>query len=223
MRDFNSLLKTKTAKRTTNSKAVDIYRQAKKSNRIITLTELQTLNIESLENNNTRKKINPSLLSLWGMLDMKSYIDALFGNTVNPYFLNTNKPTPIKDLPEYVSLSDESRILNLLDIKYIKNFELEGVYFHDIFLVTYEIMDRNNYFRPYVTLLTLNQDNQFIEFGYGYDTNDNGNVELFLSSFNYLVYLTPKGTLHSPLSGKMVKLKIYDILTFEEIEKLYKK
>ena len=154
---------------------------------------------------------------------MKSYIDALFGNTVNPYFLNTNKPTPIKDLPEYVSLSDESRILNLLDIKYIKNFELEGVYFHDIFLVTYEIMDRNNYFRPYVTLLTLNQDNQFIEFGYGYDTNDNGNVELFLLSFNYLVYLTPKGTLHSPLSGKMVKLKIYDILTFEEIEKLYKK
>ena len=58
--------------------------------------------------------------------------------------------------------------------------------------------------------------------GYGYDTNDNGNVELFLSSYNYLVYLTPKGAIHSPLSGKMTRLKVQDILTAEEVAKLYR-
>lgn len=222
MRDFDSLLKTKTSKGNSRSNVDEIYRKAKKANMSITLTELQTLNIQYLQENNTRKKINSTLLTLWGMLDMKSYIDAIFGNTINPYFLNTKNLLPIKELPEYTYLSDEARLLNLLDIKYIKEFELEGVSFSEVFLVTYEIADKDGYFRPYVTFLTLNQDNQFIEFGYGYDTNDNGDVELFLSAYNYLVYLTPKGTLHSPLSGKMTKLKIQDILTSEEISKLYK-
>lgn len=222
MNDFRTLLKTKTSKRIGRSNVIELYRQAKKNNRSITLTELQTLNIEYLQANNTRKKINSTLLTLWGMLDMKSYIDAIFGNTINPYFLTTKELLSIKALPEYTDLSDEARLLNLLDIKYIKSFELEGVSFSNVFLVTYEIADKNNNFRPYVTLLTLNADNQFIEFGYGYDTNDNGNVELFLSSYNYLVYLTPKGSIHSPLSGKMTKLKIQDILTSQEVAKLYK-
>ena len=222
MNDFRTLLKTKTSKRIGRSNVIELYRQAKKNNRSITLTELQTLNIEYLQANNTRKKINSTLLTLWGMLDMKSYIDAIFGNTINPYFLTTKELLSIKALPEYTDLSDEARLLNLLDIKYIKSFELEGVSFSNVFLVTYEIADKNNNFRPYVTFLTLNADNQFIEFGYGYDTNDNGNVELFLSSYNYLVYLTPKGSIHSPLSGKMTKLKIQDILTSQEVAKLYK-
>ena len=222
MNDFRTLLKTKTSKKIGRSNVIELYRQAKKANRSITLTELQTLNIEYLQANNTRKKINSTLLTLWGMLDMKSYIDAIFGNTINPYFLTTKELLSIKALPEYTDLSDEARLLNLLDIKYIKSFELEGVSFSNVFLVTYEIADKNNNFRPYVTFLTLNADNQFIEFGYGYDTNDNGNVELFLSSYNYLVYLTPKGSIHSPLSGKMTKLKIQDILTSQEVSKLYK-
>lgn len=222
MGDFDSLQKTKTSKRAGSSNVIELYRQAKKANRNITLTELQTLNVKYLQKNNTRKKVNSTLLALWGMLDMKSYIDAIFGNTINLYFLNTKELLPIKDLPEYTYLSDEARLLNLLDIKYIKSFELEGISFSEIFLVTYEIADKNNEFRPYVTFLTLTQDNQFIEFGYGYDTNDNGNVELFLSSYNYLVYLTSKGSIHSPLSGKMTKLKIQDILTSEEVSKLYK-
>ena len=222
MNDFRTLLKTKTSKRIGRSNVIELYRQAKKNNRSITLTELQTLNIEYLQANNTRKKINSTLLTLWGMLDMKSYIDAIFGNTINPYFLTTKELLSIKALPEYTDLSDEARLLNLLDIKYIKSFELEGVSFSNVFLVTYEIADKNNEFRPYVTFLTLNPDNQFIKFGYGYDTNDNGNVELFLSAYNYLVYLTPKGAIHSPLSGKMTKLKIQDILTSEEVSKLYK-
>lgn len=221
MRDFDSLLKSSHSKKRGLSNVIEIYRQARSENKEISLKDLQLLNINDLLERDMKHKINTHLLALWGMLDMKSYVDAITGNTVNPYFLDSKNIIAIKDLPEYTYLPDETRLLNLLDIKYIKNFELEGISFSEVFLVTYEIADRNNDFRPYVTFLTLNQDNQFIEFGYGYDTNDNGNVELFLSSYNYLIYLTPKGSLHSPLSGKMTKLKIQDILTSEEIAKLY--
>ena len=221
MGDFDSLLRTNFSKRKGISNVGTIYKQAKYENKNISLEDLQLLNTNDLLEKDIKHKIDKHLLSLWGMLDMKSFVDALSGNTVNPYFLATKDLRSIRDLPEYTYLSDEARLLNLLDIKYIKSFELEGVLFNEIFLVTYEITDRNNKFRPYVTLLTLNQDNQFIEFGYGYDTNDNGNVELFLSSYNYLVYLTSKGSLHSPLSGKMTKLKVYDMLTSKEIAKLY--
>lgn len=221
MRDFDSLLKSSHSKKRGLSNVIEIYRQARSENKEISLKDLQLLNTNDLLERDMKHKINTHLLALWGMLDMKSYVDAITGNTVNPYFLDSKNIIAIKDLPEYTYLPDETRLLNLLDIKYIKNFELEGISFSEVFLVTYEIADRNNDFRPYVTFLTLNQDNQFIEFGYGYDTNDNGNVELFLSSYNYLIYLTPKGSLHSPLSGKMTKLKIQDILTSEEIAKLY--
>lgn len=222
MRDFDSLLKTKTSKRTSRSNVIDIYRQARTENANFSLEDLQLLNTNDLLRRDIKRKIDKHILALWGMLDMKSFVDALTGNTINPYFLTTKDLKPVKDLPEYTYLSDEARLLNLLDIKYMKGFELEGISFNEVFLVTYEIADRNNDFRPYVTFLTLNKDNQFTEFGYGYDTNDNGNVELFLSSFNYLVYLTPKGAIHSPLSGKMTRLKIQDILTSEEVSKLYR-
>ena len=222
MNDFDSLLKTKTSKRIGHSNVIEIYRQARNEKKEISLGDLQLLNTNDLLRRNIKHKIDKHILALWGMLDMKAFVDALSGNTINPYFLTTRDLKPVKDLPEYTYLSDEARLLNLLDIKYIKSFELEGISFSEVFLVTYEIADKNNEFRPYVIFLTLNPDNQFIEFGYGYDTNDNGNVELFLSSYNYLVYLTTKGVIHSPLSGKMTKLKIQDILTSEEVAKLYK-
>lgn len=222
MSDFDSLLKSKNSKRRGYSNVANLYRQAKAKNRNISLQSLQELSIHELLGKNIKRKFNNDLLSLWGMLDMKAFVDAITGNTINPYFLNTKQLIPIKDLPEYNDLPDEARVFNLLDIKYIKTFELEGISFNNIFLVTFEIADRDNYFRPYVTFLTLNENNEFVEFGYGYDTNDNGNVELFISSYNYLVYLTPKGTIHSPLSGKMAKLKIFDILTNEEVSRLYR-
>ena len=222
MKDFDSLLKTKTSKRNGHSNVIDIYRQARSENKNSSLEDLQLLNTNDLLKRDVKHRIDKHILALWGMLDMKSFVDALSGNTVNPYFLTTRDLKPIKDLPEYIYLSDEERLLNLLDIKYIKGFELEGVSFSEVFLATYEIADKNNEFRPYVTFLTLNPDNQFIKFGYGYDTNDNGNVELFISSYNYLVYLTSKGTLHSPLSGKMTRLKVFDILTCEQVARLYK-
>lgn len=222
MGDFSSLLKTKNSKRKGYGQVELVYKQAKASSKNITLEDLQALNVQNLEEKNIRNKLDHNLLDLWGTLDMKSYVDALTGNTVNPYFLTNQTLIPIKELSEYMYLLDEARILNLIDIKFIKFFELEGISFNNVFLVTYEILDKNKYFRPYVTLLTLNKDNAFVEFGYGFDTNDNGNVELFISSYNYLVFLTPKGTLHSPLSGKKTKLKVFDLLTSDEIAKLYR-
>ena len=221
MGDFDSLLKTKTSKKKGQSNAVNIYRQGKNDYVQLTLEKLQKLNVRDLLYRNYKNKINNDILSLWGTLDINSFVDAIAGNTINPYFLKSKEIIPIKDLPEYTYLSDEQRILNLLDIKYIKSFELEGISFKNIFLVTFEISDRDNYFRPYVLLFTLSADNEFVKFGYGYDTNDNGNVELCISSYNYLVYLTPRGTINSPLTGKSVKLKVYDILTSEEVYKLY--
>lgn len=222
MKDFDSLLKTKNPKRKSYTNVKKIYKTARNTNKNISLEELQEFYINDLFKKDVKNKIDNDLLSLWGMLDIKSFVDALSGNTINPYLLNTKEQLPIKNLPEYTYLTDAQRILSLVDIKHIKYFELEGIHFNNVFLVTYEIADRNEYFRPYVTLLTLNDDNEFVEFGYGYDTNDNGNVELFISSYNYLVYLTPRGTINSPLSGKTAKLKVVNMLTIEEILKLYK-
>ena len=170
MKDFDSLLKTKTSKRNGRSNVIEIYRQARNENKEICLEDLQLLNTNDLLKRDIKHKIDKHILALWGILDMKSFVDALSGDTVNPYFLTTKDLQPVKNLPEYTYLPDEARLLNLLDIKYIKSFELEGVSFSDVFLITYEIADKEDYFRPFVTFLTLNQDNQFIEFGYGYDT-----------------------------------------------------
>ncbi len=220
MNDFDSLLKSTKPKRKGANTAISIYRETRQTNKFMSLENLQLLNINKLQERNTRKKINFNLLSLWGMLDMKNFIDALNGNTINPYLLNSRQQIPIKDLDNYTYLSDNQRILNLIDIKYLKTFVLENVTFNNVYLTTSEILDANNIFRPYVTLLTLDDNNQFVEFGYGYDTNNNGKVELFISSFNYVILLNNKGILESPLSGKSVKLKVENILTSEEVSKL---
>ena len=136
--------------------------------------------------------------------------------------IEENKSRSKKEEKIFVPISNEEYSEKILKKSEISDLENYLWYFTRDWPSIYEITDKDDYFRPYVTFLTLNQDNQFIEFGYGYDTNDNGNVELFLSSYNYLVYLTPKGTIHSPLSGKMTKLKIQDILTSEEISRLCK-
>lgn len=221
MGDFDSLLRSKTSKRKCIIFSEGIYKRERSANKDISLKELQTLNIVDIKNRDIKNKLNTTLIDLWGIIDMKSFVDALSGDTVNPYFLTSKELLPIKNLDCYTFLSDRARFLNLLDIKYIKSFSLEGITFTNVYLTTFEIADGNNIFRPYVTLLTLNSNNEFVEFGYGYDTNNNGNVELFISSFNYIVFLTSKGILTSPLSGKSIKLKVYDILTSKEIGKLY--
>ncbi len=220
MNDFDSLQKSKFTKRKGYSNVANIYRQAKSNHRSISLNDLQYLNINSLEEKNVKHKIDDNLLRLWGFLDMKSFVDAIYGNTINPYFLHTKEIHPIKDLNEYTYLSDEARILNLIDIKYIKSFELEGITFEQVYLTTFEILDPHGSFRPFVRLYIIDPTNKFVEIGYGYDSNNNGKVELSINTFNYLVLLNNKGVITSPLSGKSTRLKISKLLTSEEISKL---
>ena len=60
-----------------------------------------------------------------------------------------------------------------------------------------------------------------LKYGYGYDSNGNGDIELFIKSFNYPVFLTPKGSILFPITHKKVKLDVYDYITDEDIMKLY--
>ena len=154
---------------------------------------------------------------------MKSYIDYDLGNTVNLYYINCNHPTPVKKLENYDYMPDDARKMNLLDIKYIRKFVIEGLEFQNIYLATFEIMDSEEYYRPYVLFFTQNENNEWIQIGYGYDSNDNGNVEIFMSVFNYPIYLTTKGFIEAPLSNKKEKLDVYDYITEKDIKKLFKK
>ena len=153
---------------------------------------------------------------------MKSYIDYDLGNTVNLYYINCNHPTPVKKLENYDYMPDDARKMNLLDIKYIRKFVIEGLEFQNIYLATFEIMDPEEYYRPYVLFFTKNENNEWIQIGYGYDSNDNGNVEIFIEVFNYPIFLTTKGSIEAPLSNKKEKLDVYDYITEKDIKKLFK-
>ena len=219
---FDSLQKTKTRKRLYNFDLQELYRKGRFAND----TDVDYDFFENLNANKllelTKKSKNNSLIELWGKLDMKSYIDYNLGNTVNLYYINCNHPTPVKKLENYDYMPDDARQMNLLDIKYIKKFVIEGLEFQDIYLATFEIMDPEEYYRPYVLIFSKNKNNEWIKIGYGYDSNDNGNVEIFMDVFNYPVFLTPKGYLMAPLSNKGKKLDVYDYLTEKDIKKLYK-
>ena len=219
---FDSLQKTKTRKRLYNFDLQELYRKGRFAND----TDVDYDFFENLNANKllelTKKSKNNSLIELWGKLDMKSYIDYNLGNTVNLYYINCNHPTPVKKLENYDYMPDDARQMNLLDIKYIKKFVIEGLEFQDIYLATFEIMDPEEYYRPYVLIFNKNKNNEWIKIGYGYDSNDNGNVEIFMDVFNYPVFLTPKGYLMAPLSNKGKKLDVYDYLTEKDIKKLYK-
>lgn len=219
---FDSLQKTKTRKRLYNFDLQEIYRKGRFAND----TDVDYEFFENLNANKllelTKNSKNNSLIELWGKLDMKSYIDYDLGNTVNLYYIDCNHPTPVKKLENYDYMPDDSRRMNLLDIKYIKKFAIEGLGFQNIYLATFEIMDPEEYYRPYVLFFTKNENNEWIQIGYGYDSNDNGNVEIFMDIFNYPVFLTPKGYLMAPLSNKREKLDIYDYITEKNIKKLFK-
>ena len=94
---------------------------------------------------------------------MRSYIDYDLGNTINLYLLNNSNPIPVNQLENYNFLHENCRKMNLLDIKYIKRFSVEKVRFKDLFLATYEILDSNNQFRPYVLLFTKEDNSDFFE------------------------------------------------------------
>lgn len=223
MKKFNSLQKTNFQKRKYNYDYSKIYRKGKFATSV-DYTFFENQNSKILLEANAKKKINSNLITLWATLDIRSYIDFDLGNTINLYFVNSHKPTPIKDLQDYNYMYEPARKLNLLDIKYIKSIKINASVFKKLYLATYEIMDRNNMYRPYVLLFILNENsNKFEQIGYGYDSNDNGNIELFIDSFNYPLFLTPKGTIKLPLANKNVKLKVYDYITDVDIQKIMSK
>lgn len=78
------------------SNVIEIYRQARTQNKEISLEDLQLLNTNDLLGRDRKHKLDKHLLSLWGMLDMKSFVDALSGNTINPYFFKYKRITPYK-------------------------------------------------------------------------------------------------------------------------------
>ena len=221
MKGFNSILRTTHPKRTNFFDLETIYKEQKKVGLVMNYEYLESINIENIEKHSLSKKFNKDLISLWGLLDMHSFLDFIFGNTVNPYLLSNNKLLPVKDLPDYNYYDDDMKFHHLLDIKFIKKISFEGITFNDVYMAIFEILDDNNEYRPFVTLLTKNELGKFYKFSYGYDTNNNGNVELFLPSFNYPIYLTPKGYFVSPLSGKRLRLDIEDYITIDELIKIY--
>ena len=219
MGKFDSILKSQSSKKHYYSHVEELYRKAHISDDV-DYDYFENLNVQDLQEYNKKKKYNRDLISLWAILEMRKYIDLQLGNTFNPYFLEDSQLVPVKNLPDYDYMPDGARCQSLLDIKYIKKFILEGITFSNTYIATFEIMDMNNVFRPFIQLFTQNEFGRFVEIAYGYDSNGNGNVELFIPTFNYPVFLTLKGYIQLPLSGRLVKLDVYDYLTERDIGKL---
>ena len=221
MGKFDSLLKTHTSKRNYLYDYTKLY----KKGRFATSVDydfFENLYILELLENNKKKKYNEDLISLWGKLDMKSYIDYDLGNTINMYFINGFERIPVNQLDDYNFMHEDSRKMNLLDIKYIRHLALENIQLENIYLATFEILDKDNNFRPYILVFIKDEKNNFIEIGYGYDSNNNENIELTIHSFNYPIFLTTKGWIVLPLTNRKIKLNVYDYITDIDIQKIEK-
>ncbi len=221
MGTFDSLLKTHTSKRKYQYNYKKLYKKGRFSTSVDYHYFENLYTLELLENNK-KKKYDEDLITLWGQLDMKSYIDYDLGNTINLYFIDDFKPMPVKQLKDYNYMYEDCRKASLLDIKYMKRLTLENIQFESLYLAIYEIMDENNDYRPYVLLFIHHKKDDFVEIGYGFDSNNDGNVELFIQSFNYPVYLTPKGYILLPLTNKKIKLDVYNDLKDTDIQKIQK-
>lgn len=221
MGNFDTLLQSKTSKRTYFYNYTKLYKKGRFATSV-DYDYFENLYILELLESNKKKKYNEDLITLWGKLDMKSYIDYDLGNTINLYFSDSFSRMPVKELKDYNYMHEDSRKLNLLDIKFIKSLSLETITLENLYLATFEIFDTNHNFRPYVLLFTKDAKNNFVEIGYGYDSNNNGNVELSILNFNYPVFLTPKGMILLPLTNQKIKLNIYDYITDEDIQKIEK-
>ena len=210
---FNCLEKTDYSKKRFYSNYYQVYKNTLLAGKI-DISYYETLNAQDLLKADIKKKFDPELLSLWGVLEMRKYVEYENGIITNPYIPENQN---LDSLPEYTKLP------NLLYVDYIKSITLNNIKLKNIYISIFEIMDLNEFYRPYVILFSKDSIGKFIQIGYGFDTNDNGNVELTISSFNYLIYLTPKGYIESPLSNKKVKLDVYDYIDDKDIGKLLKK
>ena len=145
---------------------------------------------------------------------MRKFVEYENGMVTNPYIYEEQN---LNNLPE------DTRIPNLLYVDYIKSISLNDIKLKDIYIAIFEIMDLDDFYRPYVILFSKDSLGKFVQIGYGYDSNNNGLVELMVSTFNYSIYLNSKGILESPLSNRKVKLDVYDYIDDKDIGKLLKK
>ncbi len=218
---FTSLQPSKTSRKKLVRPFANIVCLKAKDEKINIMNNRKCLELSEMDNllnfNKKRKHpYNPDSIRLWSILDMKTYLDAFYDLTINPY---VDKNRPVKDLDFYLDLT--AKYLNILDIKLLGSFKIENIEFKKVLLVTYEIKDKKEeYYRPYVELFVPNDDESFQKIGYGYDTNDNANVELFIENLNYAIYLTSKGTIKFPFKSKTLKLSVDDIITDININNL---
>ena len=220
---FNSIDKTKKSKKIYEFNLQEIYRKGRFATPAdVDYSFFEDLYVKKLLEHSKKSK-NTNLIELWGKLQMKAFIDYDLGNTVNLYYINCNHPTPANKLEDYNYMPEDARKMTLLDIKYIKKFDIEGVEFQNIYLATFEIMDPEKFYRPYILVYTKNEHDEWTQVGYGYDSNDNENVEFFIDAFNYPIYLTNKGYISAPLSNKGKKLDVYDYIIEKDIYKLLTK
>lgn len=222
MGKFDNLLKSSQSKKKYYSNFYELYKKFYQGGPI-DYAYFENLNAQDLVSHDIKRKFDIELLFLWGELEMQKYLDYEFENTINPYLFDNNSLLPIKDLTNYSHIPEDYKFQKLLEIKYIQSFSLDGVEFKNIYLAIFEILDSEDFYRPFVLLYTKNSFGKFFQIGYGYDTNNNGNVELFIDSFNYSVFLTVKGFIELPLSNKKVKLDVYDYITDSDIGNLLKK
>lgn len=162
MSKFDSLKKSQSSKKKFNVNYMEVYLKTKFSDDT-DYSYFENENIKRFLELNNKKKINQDLITLWAILDIRSYIDFNLGNTINLYYVNCSKKVEIKNLPDYYYIPEESRMANLLDIKYIKELVIESIEFENIYLATFEIMDNKKQYRPYVLIFTKNENNEFIE------------------------------------------------------------
>ena len=177
---------------------------------------LENLEAENLLRLNKQFKYHGDLVKLWAILDMRKYLECYFDLTVNPYI---DPDTIVKDLDHYPNLP--SKYQNILDVKLIEKFKLENVYFKKVYIATFELKDETyGFYRPYVELFTKDSNGNFYKIGYGFDTNNNRAVELFIDNFNYAVFLYSKGYIQLPLKNNRVKLSVRDFINDSKIKKL---
>ena len=218
MKFFKNLLPSKYAKRNNpNPFAQLICQKAKESGVVLqdNFSYLEAIAIKNLSNIN-KKKYDENLIKLWALLDMRKYLESYYEETVNPYI---DYKIPIKDLNHYLNLP--CKYQNLLDIKVIEKIKIEKLVFKKVYIATFEIKDEiTNLYRPYVEFYTLSDLGVFEKIAYGYDTNDNKTVEMFLDNFNYAIFLDSNGFIKLPLKNKKIKLSVYNTITDSNIKEL---
>lgn len=210
---FSCLEKTDYSKKRFYSNYYQVYKNVQLSGNV-DISYYETLNAQDLLKADIKKKFDPELLSLWGVLEMRKFVEYENGMVTNPYI---SEEQNLNNLPE------DTRIPNLLYVDYIKSISLNDIKLKDIYIAIFEIMDLDDFYRPYVILFSKDSLGKFVQIGYGYDSNNNGLVELMVSTFNYSIYLNSKGILESPLANRKVKLDVYDYIDDKDIGKLLKK